>query len=439
MSGVLLTSILFVLTGWTIVRRLDREATFAVLVAESFLVGALAQAVTLYSFSEAGVTWSRALLFVAPLVALVASHLLAPREPERAERRAGLGIIEISALGTVALLHALFATIAPVGEWDFLGIWGVKGNVFFVSGGVDWAFLEAADNSFSNPDYPLLLPITYAISAMIHGGWEDRFLALFTTFFGIAAAVIALDGTAVRRASLVLRVPAAITLTLVAFSDRIGLAEAPLIAFTIAALLRIREGISARSRASLVLGALFLGAAAWTKNEGVALLAAVLAGLVVAGAWRALLHMWPAVVLGVAWQVARGLHELPTARARGDVLARVKLHIDELERWSPQLWTAMEKPAFWFAILFVLIVAGAHALWRERFLVTTFFAQCCAIAAAYLVSHVDLALELQYSWERITHQLALLVVVIAVLAWNGREADGGRASRPPRPGILPGR
>lgn len=420
MSGVLLASVLFVLTGWTAVRRLDRLASLPVSLAQAFLFGALAQTITLYALSEGGIRWNRALLFVAPLLVAIAGRLLQSKAPAFTSARAGLGTIELAAIGVIALLHALFATIAPVSEWDYLGIWGMKGNVFFAHGGVDWAFLENPENAFSNTDYPPLLPITCAIGALVHGGWEDKFVALFTTFFGIAAAVIACDGAAVRRASLFVRVPAALTLTLVAFSDRIGLAEAPLIAFTIAALLRIREGLRSGSRSALILGALFLAGAAWTKNEGVALIVAVIAGAVLSGAFRKLLHLWPAVVLGAGWQIARALHDLPTLRARGNVLERVRANLDQFDSWSPHLWLLLEKPWFWIAMLVVLVTAGIRALWHERFLLGTLLAQFAAIAAAYLVSHVDLSLELVYSWERITHQLALVTAVAALLAWRTR-------------------
>ena len=423
MSGVLFAALLFVATGWTAVRRLDREASLSVALAQSFLLGAVAQCAVLFALSEAGIRWSRSLLLVAPLLVALAGRLLQNKAPASIPARAGLGTIELTVIAFIALLHALFATIAPVSEWDYLGIWGMKGNVFLQHGGIAWAFLEDPDNTFSNVDYPPLLPIVYAVGALIRGGWEDKFIALFTTFFGIAAAVIACDGAAVRRASLLVRIPAAIALTLVAFSDRIGLAEAPLIAFTIAGLLRVRDAVTSGSRAAMLLGAFFLGGAALTKNEGVALIIAAIAGLVVCGAYRRLIHLWPAVVLGATWQIARAMHELPTLRARGNVLERMRLNLEQLDSWSLQLWVALEKPWFWIAIVVVLAASGARALWSERFLLAVLLAQFCAIGAAYLVSHVDLALELVHSWERITHQLALLAAVTAVLAWRYRVVE----------------
>ena len=421
MTSVLATALLFVVTGWSIVRRLDRAAATLPRLAQAFLAGALLQSVTFHALSAAGVPWTRSLLLIAPLLAGPLAWLRV-RAHTTTQRRPSLGWIELAPIILVALLHALFATIAPLSEWDFLGIWGIKGKVFFEHRGIDWAFLERPDFAFTNPDYPPLLPVTYAISALVRGAWEDRFIGLFTTLFGLAAAVVACDGVGLRRAAHLLRLPAAFTIALVAFSDRVGLAEGPLIAFSIAGLLRIREAVTTNARGPMLLGALFIGGAAWTKNEGLALLVAVFAGLAAAGAFRQMGRLWPAVVLAGTWQLARAVHELPTLRARGDVLERVTVHLEQFREWAPQLRLALQKPWFWIAVGVALALCGARALYRERFLVTVLVAQLCAIGAAYLISHVDLPAELAFSWERITHQLALIAASTALLAWASRAA-----------------
>ncbi|HEX7152032.1 MAG TPA: hypothetical protein VF618_11140 [Thermoanaerobaculia bacterium] len=432
MTAVLLTALLFVVTGWGIVGRLHRQAPASVVIAEAFLVGALMQAVVFCVLSECGVPWSRGWLFAGPGLSFGVLRFpffvvrrRGTRTTDNGQRKTpspGLGGVELSVIAAVTILHALFATIAPLTEWDFLGIWGMKGNVFFEHRGIDWAFLEHPEHGFTNRDYPPMLPIGYAIHALIRGVWEERFIGAFNTLFGLAAAVIACDGTSVRRLPLFQRIPAVVTLTLVAFSGRIGLAEGALIAFGIAALLRLRDHY-------FLLGALLLGGAAWTKNEGLALLAAVVLGMVVAGLWRRLLLLWPAVVLAGSWQLARALHELPTERARGNPFERIAAHLAQWSEWMPELWRYLEKPAFWLAMIVVFIAAGRRALWRERFMVTVLLAQLAAIAAAYLVTYVHLPLELEHSWERVTHQLALIAAATAVLAWQRRtEADQSRPS-----------
>src|SRR5207253_1543493 len=52
-----------------------------------------------------------------------------------------------------------FATLAPLWEWDFWAIWGLKARVFAERGAIDWRFLESPWNLFSHTDYPLLLPL----------------------------------------------------------------------------------------------------------------------------------------------------------------------------------------------------------------------------------------------------------------------------------------
>ncbi|HEX9986455.1 MAG TPA: hypothetical protein VGF69_24565 [Thermoanaerobaculia bacterium] len=418
MTAVLLASLLFVVTGWPIVRRFDAGASTAVAIAQSFLLGTLAQAVTLYVLSEAGLRWSRPLLLVAPLALLLVSRFIKPEATTT--HRAGVAWPELAVIFVVALLHALFGTIAPITEWDFLAMWGMKANAFFDYRGIDWVFLERPEHRILNPDYPPLLPVVYTISTFLRGAWEERFLALFTTFFGVAAAAIACDGARIRRLALYLRIPAMIALTLVAFSNRIGLAEAPLIAFTIAALLRLRDGLTSPSLRPFLLGAVFLGAASWTKNEGLALVASVLLAVLVAGAWRRMLHLWPAVALAVWWQTVRALHDFRTERTRGNPFLRMAETLSHFSEWSPQLWITLEKPAFWIAMLVIAAAAGARAFWRERFITAALLAQFAAFFAAYLSNYVGIALELEHSWERISHQLALVTVVTVLLAWHRR-------------------
>src|SRR6185295_8753708 len=146
-------------------------------------------------------------------------------------------------------------------------------------------------------------------AAIEHGAWSDRWLGILTTLFGVATLLIVRDFFA-RELSPRLAPLATLGVAMIALTSWVGQAEAPMIAFSAAGLLFVRNG-------DLPLGATLLGLAAFTKNEGLALIMAVAAALVLSGKIRDALRLWPAVVLALPWFVLRHAHALATDVADG--------------------------------------------------------------------------------------------------------------------------
>src|SRR5204862_5149758 len=91
----------------------------------------------------------------------------------------------------VAILgFAFFATAAPLWEWDFWAIWGMKARVFLERGAIDWRFLESPWNSYVHPDYPLLVPLNFDFIALLNGSWSDRWLGLLSVAWAVALLLI---------------------------------------------------------------------------------------------------------------------------------------------------------------------------------------------------------------------------------------------------------
>ncbi|HKO02185.1 MAG TPA: hypothetical protein VJ032_10850, partial [Thermoanaerobaculia bacterium] len=58
--------------------------------------------------------------------------------PSPAPREKGFAVaIHILTIATL-ISYALYATLAPLWEWDFWAIWGLKSRVFFEHRGLDW-------------------------------------------------------------------------------------------------------------------------------------------------------------------------------------------------------------------------------------------------------------------------------------------------------------
>jgi hypothetical protein len=85
----------------------------------------------------------------------------------------------------VALLALAAFTVSALALWnanpDFVFHWGLKGERFFLAGGVDYAWLAHGWNWVVHPDYPNLLPELYAISAAAAGHFSAAAMMLWST------------------------------------------------------------------------------------------------------------------------------------------------------------------------------------------------------------------------------------------------------------------
>src|SRR5438128_6040793 len=213
---------------------------------------------------------------------------------------------------TVLILigYAFYATLAPPWEWDFWVIWGMKARVFLEHGGIDWRFLESPWNAYVHPDYPLLVPLNFDFVGLLNRGWDDRWLGFLFVAWAVALLLIVRDlaGRETTPAGAALVTLAAAT---IAVNRYVGMAEGPLIAFGSAGVLYIRGALQSKKPSDWLHGALLLGLAANVKNEGLALLIAVLIALLVVRAreaWR----LWPAAVLAAPWLILRATNALAT-------------------------------------------------------------------------------------------------------------------------------
>ena len=381
----------------------------------AFLLGAGAVSLTLFVLSVVGVEWTRTsvLIGIAPLfvaTALPLTRRFAPPSP----RGRGEGTWGDLLLLIPIVAYAYFALYAPPFEWDFYGIWGLKGRWFFDAGGIDWNFIRT--NS-SHPDYPLLLPLLFDFVAIVSGGWNDMqfgwiYVALCTSFILIARGH---GGLLV-----------ALAVAMPALNPWIGLGEAAVMAFGCAGLLFLR-------REQYTFGAVMLGFAAWSKNEGVALLIAAAIALLIAK--RKIFVLWPAVVMIAPWFIARRVFELITDLSRGEVLARILQRLSQPVHTMKALATAPpDQPYLWLAILAIVVIYARQAWQRERFLLLALLLQAAAMMAAILATPFDLAGHAQFSLNRIPHQIVPAAAFLAaVLVTRGLSAPSPSAGSLPSP------
>ncbi|HEX8408131.1 MAG TPA: hypothetical protein VF883_04665, partial [Thermoanaerobaculia bacterium] len=325
------------------------------------------------------------------------------------------GVIVLVAI----VAYAIFALSRPPYEWDFYGIWGLKAKWFFEAGGIDWTFLRT---NTSHPDYPLHVPLMFDFLAVVTGGWKDAtfgwlYVAIGASLIGIARG----------------HSPALVTLA-VAFPSLnvwIGLADAAVAAYGCAGLLFLRAG-------SIRTGAIFLGLAAWSKNEGLAwIVTAAVALLITTRSIRKVLALWPAAATIAPWLIARTVLNLRTDLAEGTALKRILEHLGDPVATLKALWSATpDQPYFWLVIASTVVVYARRAVQREQFLLLALLLQIAALVVPLLATPFDLTGHASFALNRIPHQLAPAAAFLAAMLLMrdlSAPSPSGESLPPPRP------
>lgn len=398
---ITITALLLVgvmLYGIPLARLCDARLRGPALAGASFLLGAGAAALHLFALSLLHIAWTRTsvLLSLVPLLAM--AIFFTRRVPfARSEVR-----FEWPDLITIAIViaYALFALWAPPFEWDFYGIWGLKGHELFAARGIAW---DALQTNLSHPDYPLLVPLLFDFVAVVTGGWNDRAFGLL--YIALCASVIAIVRGFFADE---VRWPALATLAVAfpALNVWVGLAEAHVMAYGCAGLFCIRKD-------STRLGAILLGLAAWSKNEGLALIGVSAITLFLATrSIRRVIVLWPAIAVIAPWLIVRATLKLPTDFMEGSMLDRI------LQRTPREVIRAFiasppDQPWFWLAVLVTVLVFIVDAFRREAFLLFALTLQLGLFFAQALATRWDFAAHVSLTLNRLPHQVAPAAAVLA--------------------------
>ena len=442
MIAMLLTTALLVFAGLPLALALPaRERTAHGILGESFLLGAGAASLVLFALSSAEIEWSRLSFGIGLAIVVVVAAPFAARRRRTwiPLRRPGLANLPDVLTLILAGGHALLATLAPPIENDYLLIWGVKARVFLASAGIDWTYLEAPLNVTSHPDYPLLLPLLYDAHAIVIGAWPGASIGLVTFAFG-AAATLAVRGLLAREMSRPARAVTTAILMPLLFSPYIGLAEGPLIAYVTIGVLYVRRGSLDAIRGDVFAGAVFLGLAAWTKNEGLSLIAVAAFALILVRKWRLLVSLWPALLIPLPWLILHRLHGLRVDLAEGGTMDRL---VERVSDPLPLLSTLAQRTGmpllFWSGVILAMSLTARRLITSERFLSAATFVQFAIYAGVYFMTPRELDWHITTSWDRVLRQIMPLVALTALLPTapviasllRRHHATDSRTDRPP--------
>jgi hypothetical protein len=389
----------------------------------SFLFGTGLAAILLLALSLAGVAWTRGSFAAIALPAFAAMICFALRRAKigppanlaqgHRSSPAAAGFDVLTMMAVVG--HGIYATLAPLGQWDFWSDWGLKAKIFSIHRGVDWIFLRDPETTFAHPDYPPLLPLTLDFFWLVRGEWEDRYVGLLFTAFGAALLLVARGLLRQELGRPVGASLATFALAGPALLLWIGLAEGPLIAYGGLGLLMLRRA-SRGSGASWTGAALLLGCAALTKNEGLAVLLSSGLALLLFGGARSAARLWPAGALAAVWLIPRWVLGLKTDLFQGPVIARLTSHLAQSGLLLETLFRNWPHPLLWGSLIAALILA-ARQLRRERFLLSALLFQLLFYLFSFLVTPQDLVWHIWTSWARLLslHAFCLTYLASALL------------------------
>ncbi len=327
----------------------------------------------------------------------------------------------------VAVLAATVAawlnvTVTPHGQSDAIAIWNLRARSVLRSA-PDWGLVLSPAISWSQPDYPLLVPLTVA-RLWSYAGVESLFIPQFVAmlfFLSSVATVGILVGEARGWIAGTMSALAVVAARTFVFQTSCQCADVPLGFFVLVA---ISFAVTARERTNRAPWLAVAGAAAalgaWTKNEG-QLLLVVVALFVLAGFPTARLRATGFFAAGAALPVAAvavfklhlsppgGFFALQTGEAIVGKLA-------DPARWAmvlSQMWALMKQ---WGggSVSAIAGVAAAAALaakidrvsvWSAMLGMLLVLAVLSGYTIAYVITPWPLAWHIATSFERLIVQL----------------------------------
>jgi hypothetical protein len=432
MTAALLAVLAMIVIGLPVTLALDRAARGLTLLGLAILYGSgsiwlVMLAESVLDAAEGGgataslhIAWTPISVTIGALAVATIAAVIARRTQDAGHRTQDAGhrtptpsLLDLATITTLAG-YAHFATIAPLWDWDFWAIWGLKARVFFDHRGIDWHFLESRWNAFTHPDYPLLVPLNFDFVAILGGGWSDRWLGVVVVAWA-AALLLIVRGLAAEETSPLFASAIAFAVASLSVSRFVGLAEGALIAFAGAAVLMLRRALLRDDDASWRHGAILLGLAANCKNEGLALIGSVIVAMILAGAWRKLARLWPAAALVAPWLLLRATHTLATDIAEGSVVQRLLYRLHYAPQILRFLAERLNERWFWIALLAGIVIVPQALRARERFVLFVTAIQLAVYVAAYFATPHDARWHIVTSWSRLTGQLAVPITFSVLL------------------------
>ncbi len=331
------------------------------------------------------------------------------------------------AAAIAAAMFVFYALSKPHGEWDAWSIWNLRARLLFRSGDY-WRDAFSNQIMWSHPGYPLLVPAIVAMCWTIARTESTAAPIAIAFLFTFSAAALLISCIGILRGRTQAFMAGILVLGTASFVQIGGMqyADIPLSFFILAtlALLCFQDRYPGDSRLSVAAG-LTAGFAAWTKNEGLFFVAAVLVARAIAmqrsGKLDALVPQFWRLALGLLPPLAVLTFFKIRFAPPGDLFAQkpaaILAHLADFGRWL----TAIEGFVIMLFVFggFLLPVAIALGLYsylvrskieeQDRLPLRTISITLVLMLAGDFVNYVlfpsDVAAQINTSLERAVMQL----------------------------------
>ena len=345
----------------------------------------------------------------------------APGPPTPWYFTAALGI----AFASAAIMFIFCTLTKPHGEWDAWAIWNMRARFLF-RGGEFWRDAFSDQLAWSHPDYPLLIPGIVAMCWTLARAESTLAPAtiVFLFTFGVAGVLIATLGILRGKTQAFIAGILLLGGVSLVVNGANQYADVPLSYFILATLglLCLQDRYPEDLRFSILAG-LTAGFAAWTKNEGLLFLVAVIA----ARAWAISRYGNRAAITPQFLRLAAGfaapvvvivffkLRFAPANDLLGKQPNQMVAHVADIGRWITVL-EAYVREAFRVGYFLVPIVLVMGLYWyllrfkveqQDRVAIATILAAAGIMLAAEFAFYV--ALPADASWRVATSLERLLL------------------------------
>jgi hypothetical protein len=342
----------------------------------------------------------------------------------------------------LVLLGHAWATyeIRPLLEWDGWAIWGTKARALYELGGANNAVFTS--DAYLPLQHPLLLPALEATDFRAMGVYDPTLVhvQLLLLAVGFLLGFVALLRDRVPFLLVGTTALAVLAAEPVLKQLSTNLADVPLALFVALGLVGLGRWLATGERWPLVAGALFLGAAALTKSEGLFFALAALAA-VLPFAWRRWRELG-AATLGILaivlpWRLFVELHGLPLVEYRLRNAVSPGYLSDHSDRVRPAVEGLLDEifTTDWGLLVPLFAAALVTAILGRRYALAGFAALWALLSFAglvliYWISVIPIDLALVWSGDRTIVTLVVgagaLSALLAGVAFSRAEARGTR-------------